>query len=1132
VRTEGAILPPDLLERIREGDADIGGLQPSDYHLQGERLQEVISRSWSRLVSLWAGFRTARESLPERDLGIGTTRERWLLPLFQELGYGRLQTSKAVEIEGKSYAISHAWEQVPVHLVGFRVDLDRRMAKVPGAARMSPHGLMQELLNRSDAHTWGILSNGLKLRLLRDNTSLTRQAYVEFDLEAMFDGEAYADFALLWLACHQSRLEGVRPEDCWLERWSKAAQEQGTRALDQLRAGVEEAISALGRGFLAHPANRALREALRSGRVNKQDYYRQLLRIVYRLIFLFVAEDRELLFDPSSSLEARERYLRFYSTSHLRLMAERRVGTRHEDLYQALKLVMAKLGLEEGCPELGLPALGSFLWSAGAIRNLDDCALANHDLLEAISRLCFTTEKNIRRAVDYRNLGPEELGSVYEALLELQPDLNLDAGEFKLNVVGGSERKTTGSFYTPTSLISCLLDSALDPVVQEALKADKPEAALLDLKVCDPACGSGHFLVAAAHRIARQLASVRTGDPEPSPDATRAALRDVISHCIFGVDINPMAVELCKVNLWLEALDPGKPLSFLDHKIQCGNSLLGATPVLLAQGIPDEAFEPIEGDDKKFAASLRKQNKKERPKAELEAQGVASAQATLFDRLVEEQRGAYSLVASEVEQIGEDTVRQVRQKEERFRRLVAGDSYRRAKLVADAWCAAFAWRKTPDAPPAVTDGLFRRLKTTPEAIPPATLEEIERLASEFNLFQWHLAFPDAFAKGGFDCVLGNPPWVSYTGRQQADVSSRYLHLLVSRFPCISRWPSTHPAFLVLSTQLLNGHGRAGLVLPMQVADQAAYEAARASVDSIAHLASPVIDAGEDAFPGVTQAVGLFALAAGSKASTQWPARWLLKTGRGRGTPMGDQSRDDAVSTYGLAILPEILAHRPRFAPKTFADPGVHTGNVSKKIILASPAAEASACAPIREGKDIAAFVCGPAKKWLWVTPALAEGEYCTIRGIERYRGVPILVRQTADRPIAARHHDPTYFRNSLLACAGVPNVPDAVVVAFLNSALYAFLHRGATQDANQKAFPQVKVRHLHALPVIPVNDLERDFEGELLRSSLEAAALEAETTARLHAPPSFELLLSIERMVLFAFNLSPDLAPRLMEATK
>src|SRR5262249_15198832 len=150
----------------------------------------------------------------------------------------------------------------------------------------------------------------------------------------------------------------------------------------------------------------------------------------------------------------------------------------------------------------------------------------------------------------------------------------------------------------PTTLVECLLDSALDPVLEEAVKQPDPEKAILDLKVCDPACGSGHFLVGAAPPVANGLAAIRPCDGGPFAEAVRKALRDIVGRCLDGVDVNPMAVELCKVNLWLEALEPGKPLSFMEHRIQCGNSLLGATPALLKGGIPDDAFDPLEGDDK------------------------------------------------------------------------------------------------------------------------------------------------------------------------------------------------------------------------------------------------------------------------------------------------------------------------------------------------------------------------------------------------------------------------------------------------------------------------------------------------------------------------------------------------------
>ena len=284
----------------------------------------------------------ARELPAAGDAGTTIARERWLLPLFQLLDYGRLQISKAQEIGGKTYAISHGWQHVPIHLVGCNVDLEYRHR---GA---SPHSLLQEFLNRSEGHLWGIVSNGLRLRLLRDNISLTRQAYVEFDLEAMMTGEAYPDFVLLWLLLHQSRFEGERPELAWIEKWSQAARTEGVRVLEGLRDGVQRAIESLGQGALGHAGNNALREALRSGSLDKQDYYRELLRLVYRLIFLFVAEDRKLLLDPSASAEARERYTKHYAVARIRRLAISKAGSRHDDLYRALKLVMEKLS-SDGC---------------------------------------------------------------------------------------------------------------------------------------------------------------------------------------------------------------------------------------------------------------------------------------------------------------------------------------------------------------------------------------------------------------------------------------------------------------------------------------------------------------------------------------------------------------------------------------------------------------------------------------------------------------------------------------------------------------------------------------------------------------------------------------------------------------
>jgi len=764
VRTEGSILPADVLSRVIDRDKDLDGLTAESYHLaKNERINEVATRAWNRLQGAWEAFRDASLRLPENDLGTTLTRERWLLILFQELGYGRLMTRRAWELDGRTYPISHLWADTPIHLVGCRVSLDKKQAGVAGAARVSPHSLVQEFLNRSDDHLWGIVSNGLTLRLLRDNVSLTRQAYVEFDLEAMMEGEAFSDFVLLFMICHQSRVEvpeDKTPESCWLEQWHNAAAEQGIRALDTLRAGVQQAINSLGAGFLAHPANTGLRAKLKGGALSTQDYYRQLLRVVYRLLFLFVAEDRDLLYDPDAPLENRAVYANYYSTRRVRELAQRRRGTKHADLYRSLRLVFENL--RDGCTALALPALGSFLFSDGATPDLDAVEIANRELLAAFRQLACTIDGEALRPIDYRNLGPEELGSVYESLLEMHPQVNTDAATFQLEVAAGSERKTTGSFYTHSSLVQCLLDSALDPVLAEAVKKPDPEAALLSLKICDPASGSGHFLIAAAHRVAKRLAAVRTGEDEPSPDATRSALRDVIGRCIYGVDINPMAVELCKISLWMEAMEPGKALGFLDHHIKFGNSLLGTTPALMADGIPNDAFKPIEGDDKTVCKDFKALNKKERA-------GQMALGEMLGRAAAPELAGPFRALTDE----DDSSVAARERKAVHYRSLVESEDYENTWFLADAWCAAFVLPKTSLEDLAVTHRRFRTWEADPETINTDDRQAVREIADEYQFFHWHLAFPEVFRipcgdetleneqcgwSGGFDCVLGNPPW--------------------------------------------------------------------------------------------------------------------------------------------------------------------------------------------------------------------------------------------------------------------------------------------------------------------------------------------------------------------------------------
>jgi len=804
IRVEGGIVPPTLFQHMQADDiGDPTSRSAASYHLVGrESIRDAANRSWTYLVGAWQSWREAQAKEPAAFASTNgaLVRERWLLVLIQELGYGRLAPhSGGITVDEHTYPVSHLWQQVPIHLVGPGVDLDRRHPGVTGATR-APQAMVQELLNRTDEHLWALLANGLRLRLLRDSTALAGSAFVEFDLEAIFDGELFAEFLLLWQTCHQSRLEARRAGDgdssiteCWMEVWRTDAVKSGARALDKLRVGVEDALGHLGTGFLAHPDNHDLRDALASGALSRHDYHRHLLRLVYRLLFLFVTEDRDVLHDPAATSEARARYDEYLSTRRLRAIARRRQGSgSYADLWHGQRLVLRALG-GDGRPELGLPALGGlFDPEAGQGDPLLDAELPNDAFLAALRDLAWIKLGTGRlQPVDYRNLGAEELGGVYESLLELEPRVSVEEHTFAYERLSGNERKTTGSYYTPPGLVSALLDTALDPVLDDTVSAatDSADAErrLLALTVCDPACGSGHFLVAAARRIAQRLAALRSGEDEPTPADVRHALRDVVGRCIYGVDLNPLAAELAKVSLWLEAIEPGKALGFLDARIRVGNSLFGTTPALLAAGLPDGAFLALDGDEKAATTAARKRNAQER--------GAFGQVQDLLD-LDFETGDDHALTRARTELLVPlDDADAIRAQAHRWREYEHSAQYLDRKVQADAWAAAFVWPysavtrtaeggfiSVPYQSP--TSAIIRRLGSEPSAATlQATRALVERLAAEYRFFHWHLEFPEVFDRtigavsprgwtGGFDAVLGNPPWEHIELKEQEYFASR------------------------------------------------------------------------------------------------------------------------------------------------------------------------------------------------------------------------------------------------------------------------------------------------------------------------------------------------------------------------
>ena len=1049
IHIEGNLIVPDMTADISAGD--IKGQNNLDFGFdKSVKLEDEIAFAWGEAKDQWRIYQRRLERLKETDTATSETREYWAVPLLKLLGYEPVYQAKAEIIDSQTFAISHRSNQIianddihpapPIHIIGSRLSLDKKPPS--GNPRLSAHALLQEYLNKTE-HLWGIVTNGLCWRLLRDCSLMTRLSYIEFDLEQILNGENFAEFSLFYRLFHRSRLP-VTIDDvdsCLLEFYHQEALQQGGRVRDRLRDGVEEALKLLGNGFLQHPANNRLRESLtgignRESRIENREsegmrasrslqpeinpknslneinthnslnetesaslldetplegdkragcsyssvelevekltetkFYRQLLLLIYRLLFLMVAESRNLLLAGEDEEKARI-YNEYYSIDRLRAFAQRLLEWERpahhrregfQDTWQGLRVTFSLFDESWRGQLLGLSPLNGDLFGSHTLAILDGCAIDNHDLLMAIRHLSLYENKGLLRRVNYSALDVEELGSVYESLLDYTPKVTIFDGIYHFRLVTGSDRKTTGSYYTPPELVGQLIKSALEPVIKDKLRSvsilltnskqnnttqnnskqnnttpnnttpnnttpnnttqnnttpnnttpnnttpnnttpnnttpnnskqnnttpnnttqnnttqnnstqnnttqnnttqqssddiqqgsetlplqkdntrnvsilltntqkdsilpsnttenkaqgnlgretialpslqQLQEKALLSIKVCDPACGSGHFLLAAARRIGKELAKIRTEELSPTPEALRVAIRDVIQNCIYGVDLNPLAVDLCKVALWMEGFCKGFPLNFLDHRIKWGNSLVGVLDIsVLNEGIPDNAFTAVTGDNKTSATVLKRRNKQEREQ---------KGQLSVFDQ-VETGRSEYGQIWRELGNIPENSTDEVKRKQAQYQHSHSAENegWWRDFSACNLWTSAFFMPLTDQSLQLLpTSKALQRLLSGMENTETGVtvrelVESANQLAREKGFFHWCLEFPEVFSiessgvrasrslnpqktslnpqindiqgagcshsqdfqdfslqvSAGFDCVLGNPPW--------------------------------------------------------------------------------------------------------------------------------------------------------------------------------------------------------------------------------------------------------------------------------------------------------------------------------------------------------------------------------------
>lgn len=567
-----------------------------------------------------------------------------------------------------------------------------------------------------------------------------------------------------------------------------------------LRERVVRAIELLGTGLVQCPENAALQRRICDGTLLPRAFGRQLTCVVYRLLVLSIAEDRRLLQTEPCSV-ARLRRLAVRGTDHPGVTLWRDIGE-----------MIRSIGGVSGAPRPGLPRFGTFLWlPSESTPDVDGTTLGDDRFLGVVRTLFAIDPMQGGREVSRHITEIAALGAVYESLLGLDLRIEADSGVCELRPAVSRERKAFGAFYTPAPLVQELLRSALVPVMEHRLtraragaagvfEQEAEELALLGLRVCDPSCGCGNILIAAARLLAERLAALRAHPSAPTDGTRQHAMRDVAERCLFGVDIDPMAVDICRASLWLESAQPDTPMPRLAEHIRVGDALLGATEAAIVEGVPDEAMVCLEGDAPGAVAYYRARNRRERKS---ERRGPARTERRARAPNAEHARAAPAAV----------------------------------REAADAWCAAFFWHKhdtdsvgavdgCPGLWDAVTTATIRAIRQDPASVRADVREEIRRLAVQHRFVHWHLDFPAVFsgAGGGFDVVLGNPPFLNQL--EDATVRDRGAAALlrVVSGGAVRGYTDISAAFLLLAARLCAAGGRVALVQPQSLL--AARDAAR------------------------------------------------------------------------------------------------------------------------------------------------------------------------------------------------------------------------------------------------------------------------------------------------------------------
>jgi hypothetical protein len=725
---------------------------------------------------------------------------------------------------------------------------------------------------------WGVIFSGRKIRLVDALRTWSRRA-LEFELATVLRDEHSATALSLVL-----RAAGMMNGDT-LRSLTARSEAYGLDVCAALSAGVVDALTGIFTELEKSPAGR---------RIDSRATFEQSVTIVYRLLFLLFAESRALV--PTWHYVYREAYT-IDALCRRALLQPTRKG-----LWRALQAIgrLAHQGCRAG--DLVLTPFNGRLFSPAHTPLAERASVADAAIAQALISLATTPGRTGRERIAYGDLGVEQLGAVYEDVLEYQPASRREAPRLTRTSL---DRKTTASFYTPRSITDFLVRRALHPLV-----AGRSAEQILNLRILDPAMGSGAFLVAACRFLgaAAERALVDEGalTPEPSSDQQIAVRRLVAQRCLFGVDVNPMAVQLARLSLWLATLAADRPLTFLDHHLVCGDSLIGASFLDLARP-PFTSGRP-----------------------------AAKARALpLFD--LDPTRPMAELVLPTRKRLAvepDDTPAVVYAKEHALAQLSAeGAPLSRWRDAAHLWCAAWFWSENGNVA-SLSRGVYHDVRSAllggiaalNESQHQAIVTHARAVADMHRFFHWELEFPEVFftATGqrspdaGFDAVLGNPPWDvlrADTGDQDARARARLDHRAKLRFVrdagvyrCQgSGHANRYQLFLERSVQLVKDGGRLGLIVPAGLAtDQGSADLRRALLDETAIDRLIGFDNRRGIFP-IHRDVRFLLVTATKGDPTQHLTCSLGRSDARELDQLPDNSSDDPVGTRGFTLSRRALS---------------------------------------------------------------------------------------------------------------------------------------------------------------------------------------------------------------------------------